>query len=322
MDENKIKELTRKFIAGSASEEEKNLLHHWYDQQYSHSYTEYHVNSGASKEEVRRRVYQQLTNQIKTENLNQKWKLRNWSIYTAAAVLIFLAVFTGISTWNNKSQEELIIATVSMGSVQKILLPDGSIVWLNAGSTLQYPRNFTRQIRSVNLLDGQAFFEITRDVDRPFEVQSSGLVISVLGTSFDVKAYKTESQSVVSVRTGRVNVQSEGDRVNNVVELIAGDQISIQKEDNSITKTVAPADIIGSWTEGRLTFQNEPVGSVINALERKYNIKAEVESDEILRQTVSLKVDEQPLKNILEVLQYTLGFKFEMINERTVKIYK
>jgi len=322
MDESKIRELTQKFLAGTASEKEKNLLHQWYDQQYNHRDIEYRVNSDVPKEKIRDRIYRRLVDQISAESSKRKRIWQDWGLRATAAALLFLIVFTGINILETKNQEEWIIATIPPGSVQKILLPDSSRVWLNSGSILQYPKKFSGQKRMVKLVEGQAFFDVTRDEDHPFQVQSNKLVISVLGTSFDVKAYTVESTAKVSVQTGLVNVRYGNNRSDKPVELSAGEYAMIQKKTGSVTKELIQLDFIGSWIEGRLTFKNEPVESVLNALERKYNIKIEVGSDDILRQTVSIKVDNQPLKDILEVLQYTLGFEYDMVDEQILKIYK
>jgi ferric-dicitrate binding protein FerR (iron transport regulator) len=140
-----------------------------------------------------------------------------WIGYAAAAVVTAVLALTAVITYRNLNTAGTMAATVPMqqtqtgkGQVKAVKLPDGSAVWLNAASRLQYPARFDGAQREV-YLEGEAFFDIAQQAAQPFIVHSGNLNTTVLGTSFNIKAFAALAQVQVTVVTGKVGVAAKGD---------------------------------------------------------------------------------------------------------------
>ena len=175
--------------------------------------------------------------------------------------------------------------TTPMGAQTKVVLPDQSVVWVNAGSTLRYGSDFNTNGRSVQL-DGEAYFEITRDSLKPFIVKSKKLDIKVLGTRFNVKAYGMDEMTDVTLVSGKVNV-SLRDEVAHAgdVTLTPNRKLSFNKQTNKVRVSEVDAKDALSWMDGSLKFSEQPFMSIAKDLERKFNVRIRVESD-LLRKEI------------------------------------
>ncbi len=177
--------------------------------------------------------------------------------------------------------------TTPMGAQTKVVLPDQSVVWVNAGSTLRYGSDFNTNGRSVQL-DGEAYFEITRDSLKPFIVKSKRLDIKVLGTSFNVKAYGMDETTDVTLVSGKVNV-SLRDEVAHAgdVTLTPNRKLSFNKQTNKVRVSEVDAKDALSWMDGSLKFSEQPFMSIAKDLERKFNVRIRVESDPLRKEIFS-----------------------------------
>jgi transmembrane sensor len=153
-----------------------------------------------------------------------------------------------------------------------LTLPDGSKVWLNAGTVFRYPKTFTGKIRAVELLEGRAFFDIKHQTDHPFIVKTKSINITVLGTSFDVRSYKKEGTTCVSVVTGKVGI-TRPDKANvKAIMLIAKQQVVVCNEVDCVRKVPVDEPQVNAWCKNNFVFDQESLSSVFKALEKEYTI--------------------------------------------------
>lgn len=122
-----------------------------------------------------------------------------------AAVIIPLFLFAGGMFYYLSPQNEMIEVSVAYGEQKRLILPDSSEVWLNAGSTILYPETFAKDKRLV-MLDGEAYFSVKKDTASPFIVEASQLSVKVLGTRFNVKAYPNDEKITTTLTSGKVEV--------------------------------------------------------------------------------------------------------------------
>ncbi|MFI5136663.1 MAG: FecR family protein [Sphingobacteriales bacterium] len=252
-------------------------------------------------------------------------RIKLWQVAASFALVAGISVLLyhyRAAFLNNPAQVKYVVHQTPKGNIQKIMLADGSTVWLNAGTVFKYPKTFDGKVRTVELVDGQAFFDIKHQEDHPFVVKTSNLNITVLGTSFDVKAYKNEKLTKVSVLTGKVGVSVQGQSNKPAIMLLPKQQVILNNATENIIQGTTKAIAIDSWRKNILVFDDENMNLVFKALERKYNTKINVEDKELLDQHISIKLNAQPLNNILEVLSFTKHFKYEMPNDSTVIIRK
>ncbi len=168
----------------------------------------------------------------------------------------------------------------------QLILADGSKVYLNSGSSLVYPAVFAKDKREV-YLDGEAYFEVSKEARRKFVVQTAYKAVEVLGTKFNVSVDKRQSLFEAVLVTGKIGLESNTGKIELIPNQYYGyDPDSGQDE----LKTVDTRDYI-SWIEGRLRFNREPLDKVIHRLEKSYNIKIEILDSKYLKYQISGNLD-------------------------------
>ncbi|WP_236978908.1 FecR family protein [Membranihabitans maritimus] len=320
MDRKRLEELAKKYLSGTASDGEKQELHGWYEEDLNSLDEDIIIQVDESKEDVRTRILSRLKSEIRRE---KNKKLKYFSGYRAAiAVVAIVFVFIGIFVWENFNREEWILVETSYGELKEVALPDNSVVWVNAGSKFRYPKKFDRNRRVVELENGQAFFDVSRDEKKPFYVRTKDLEVTVLGTSFDVKEYEEEASAKVSVLSGKVDVAYRGENESETVKLIKGEQVVVDLNLQKMMKENASEEAIAAWKDKRLVFNDESIFEVMNALERRYNIEILGDMSAWSSETISIKLDNQPLDDVLEVLKYTMEFEYKKIEKGKIEIMK
>lgn len=177
--------------------------------------------------------------------------------------------------FNSKiSPEEAMLTTVTaFGERKKVKLSDGSVVWLNAASRLGYPGRFSGDLREVTL-EGEAFFDVARNPDKPFVIRSGTLKTTVLGTSFNIRAYEEDKTMSVAVVTGKVRVSSSGKEL----QLEPNQQAVFDKKRHKLDKKPEmAASEMASWKEGMLQFRNTTFSEVTAVLKRSRGVSIQYE---------------------------------------------
>lgn len=169
------------------------------------------------------------------------------------------------------------VISIPNGGQYQVVLTDGSTVWLNASSTLRYPSRFTGQNREVEI-EGEAFFEVARDVDRPFVVRVKGHSVKVLGTAFNVSSYSDDPDTRVTLVHGSVEVaDQEGHGMASAVGLKPGEQAVIDGKGIEVKAVnVAPYT---AWRDGVFRFDETELRSVLRQLSRWYDMEVEYRGD-------------------------------------------
>jgi transmembrane sensor len=225
------------------------------------------------------------------------------------------------------------------GSRTRISLPDGSTVWLNAGSKLVYDKNFDSKLREVTLA-GEAYFDVARNPEKPFIIHTGKVDIKVLGTLFNVKSYPGEKVTEASLIRGSIEVMIR-DRPQEKIILKPNEKIVVsnetEQETSAQSKPVAnnapivaishlsyePKDstiIETSWVENKLILQDESLEETAVRLERWYGVLIRFENNEVKKLRFTGPLPSQSIQKTLEALKITGGFNFT-INENNVLIY-
>lgn len=207
------------------------------------------------------------------------WTTLSQTFRIAASVLLVLGIafyfwkHNGLPLAGNK-----VSVVTGKGERKEIKLPDGSVVWLNESSSMEYPRQFAEERRQVTLLDGEAYFDIKRDEKKPFFVQASGTTTRVLGTAFNIRSYHFLKSILVTVTRGKVEVQKdEGTEGPDRKILLPNEQVSYDVRTREIRKVNVNSANAVAWKDGRLLFDNESFANVIAILENKFDVKIQAE---------------------------------------------
>jgi ferric-dicitrate binding protein FerR (iron transport regulator) len=248
---------------------------------------------------------------------------KNLTIYRislqVAAVLILGLIFTSVWFYTSRVYTPEIIRNIStpLASRTSFELPDGSKVWLNAGSSISFPGKFAGKTRSVKLI-GEAYFDVKAD-QIPFLVETPRFTVNVLGTAFDVMAYEGEPASVTLER-GKVELQNEGKSLG---FLDPGQQAQFSQGSDKINIDKVESEIFTSWKENRLIFQSEPLELLAKRLERWYNLTIVISDPSLNSLKVTGKIEVESFSEVLDLMEYTLPIKYQYNkNERILTILK
>lgn len=235
-----------------------------------------------------------------------------------AAVIIPLFLLGGFLLYSLSVGDELIEVTAAYGEQKRLLLPDSSEIWLNAGSSIIYPKTFAENKRLVTL-DGEAYFIVSKDTTKPFIVETSHLSVKVLGTKFNVKAYADDERVSATLTSGKVEVKvhSQLPRI-----LQPNERLTYDESTSHIDISTVESIDTDSWIKGRLFFANATAEEIFRALERRYNTTIEntLSIPATRRYTVKFLKDEN-LNEMLNILADIIGFTYQQ-NENKIIITK
>lgn len=210
----------------------------------------------------------------------------------AAALLVLLATATSayfVGTRYNYLPQTVaqFKTTAPLGEKSKVLLPDGTVAWVNSGSTLSYNSDFNGTIRQVSL-DGEAYFEVTHNPAKPFIVKANELDVKVLGTHFNVKAYSSDKTVDVSLISGKVNVHLKNKVSHNSdIILRPNSMLTLHKESDKVDVISIKGSDANAWINGKLTFSKQSFVNIAQDLERKYNVQIIIASEKLTQEIFS-----------------------------------
>ena len=237
-----------------------------------------------------------------------------WIARIAAAVILVLGFTYIFYQYQDLTSEKLnlqAMAQTDKSSQKEIALPDGSKVWLNRNSELLYPESFDGDTRTL-YLKGEAFFEISPDKSKPFIVHSGSSKTTVLGTSFNLRAYDKEDEVKLTVVTGKVAFTLADDKEGVIVT--PGDAAVLANGTKLISQVNNEDLNFLSWKTKQLMFDDTPMEKLINSLERHFNIKIDVENAETLNCRFTGDFEKTEIENAIKVITRATGTTYT-INE-------
>ena len=261
--------------------------------------------------EIEKRIWARLEKEMQTQailTVEPRWKK-----YTRIAATILIPVlmaglayyYTESSSYKNSKDMYI---NVEMGQKANMTLPDGTQVWLNSAGSLSYSNSYNKKDRVV-YLQGEAFFEVSKDKKRPFKVMVNELTVEVLGTSFNVKAYPEDDQISTTLIEGHLKVSDNKESC----ILYPNEKIIFNKQSHSFTKTtLMDAERSCSWKNNELAFEQEPLEEIAKILERMYNIKIIFTSEDLKKIRFSGKVKNNNLESVLQLVSLTSPIQYSI----------
>jgi transmembrane sensor len=216
----------------------------------------------------------------------------------------------------NKSVEEKLVfneLAIPYGKKLQITLSDGTLVYLNAGSTLKYPVKFLPGMERQVFLNGEAFFEVAKDTKNLFVVNTSEVNIQVYGTKFNVNAYKEDQEINTVLVEGSVGIYSPNEKgSNNIVLLTPNHMASWNKKEQQLRKNeVVDVNEYTAWTRGQMIFKVRPFSEIIKVLERHYDVAITNNYKHLNNQRFFAKFDIETIDQVLESFQGSEPFVFK-----------
>ena len=262
MTEQKVEELIQKYGDGTASDDELQELMQWY--RNSLGEVQWVISGPSEKQEVYNRMLSRMQKEIRAA----KSPVVSFPWSKVAAVFVLLLGIAALLVYYKPFSPAYLTVNNPSGKIRLIRLPDGSTVSLNANSTLQYAKDFERN-RSLEL-KGEGYFNVTHDPSHPFMVKAGDLQTTVLGTSFNIKAYPSLVNTTISLVTGRVRVTHESKELG---LLLPSKQLTYDRLKQTAIVAIIDTSKVTSWTKGKLQFEGEKFSEIAAALENWYGVK-------------------------------------------------
>lgn len=238
--------------------------------------------------------------------------IAKWTLRIAAIIILPLLVFLGVQTYRevNLKKEVWVEINAPAWTRAQFSLPDGTTGWLNSNSSIKYKGNFIAD-RKVTL-KGEAFFDVYKDKKKPFSVNTNEVLVTVLGTRFNIASYDNEKTVEVVLEEGKLvfnNKEMKQSYTMNPNDLVIYDK-ALKKYS---TEVVQPRKYL-SWTEGKLVFRNDPLDIIARRMERWYNI--DVKIDEKLSDDLRLRATfiDESLEEVLDLLKRSLPIDYKIEN--------
>ncbi len=258
----------------------------------------------------------------------QTTKIINWFSKVAAILFIPLIItsiwFFGKSlkqgAFDNEKFNQLtqIYNTVSAptGGRTKAVLPDGSEVWLNSGSSIQYPVLSKEEYREVKLI-GEGFFKVTKNKEKPMLVTTTGMQVKVYGTTFNIKAYEDDLNIETALVEGKISIirlNEKGESADTEYQMKPGELSILNKQNNTVGITaVNNMEVFTGWVNERYVFKNTRFKEILERLERIHNIEFVLEDKTLGEYNFDATFEGQNIDRIMEIFAISLPIKWKSI---------
>ncbi|MFW5759707.1 MAG: FecR family protein [Cyclobacteriaceae bacterium] len=269
------------------------------------------------KSKVKHKIDLQIRNESQGRNYNY------FSIILKVAAVLILSLVLSYFVLQNFSSSEyheisnqdlkisLIQKVTSSSQRSRVILPDSSIAWLNVNSKIIFPEVFSDSVRHVELI-GEAYFEVIKESDRPFQIESGEIKTTVLGTSFTVLARPKANEIDVAVVSGKVMVSKQTD----TILLAAHEKATYSRTADKITHSRIDNTLLyNAWAKNRFEVDNMPMRELILILEKIYQV--DIEMDRSLNHClITLEYQNQSLEILLKMIKDALQIRYEVKEDK------
>lgn len=315
-------EIFERYIQNRANQDEVRRLSVWIKNNQEISlWLEQQIMASSSTidSEVRMRMLRNIETAIGSENKvdDQKqnrirFQLNKWMRVAAMFILPLLTAGGVYFYMSRESSSAPLVIAVERGQKANITLPDGSKVWLNSQSKLTYSANFNIKKRELQL-DGEAYFEVAHNPNKPFIVQSNDISVEALGTAFGMKAYNEDKLISSILMRGKVRVTTpDGEAILMPNDRIMYDKTTRKKVKNAVTNAT---DFTG-WIHNELRFENESLGDIAKTIQRIYNVDIVFSTVKLKNQRYTGTINNNSLESVLNIISLTSPVLFQINNQQ------
>lgn len=236
--------------------------------------------------------------------------------YAAVAAFLIACFATCYGVSSIYTASERVTLQTQNGEHTKYTLSDGTMVWLDAGSTLRYPDGFTDDTRIVSL-SGEAYFSVASDSSKLFLVQAEHGQITVTGTAFNVRSWPNEQKTIVAVVEGQVVLAAKGD-ASSAVSINPGQSSSVAI--NNSPSTPRPTDVLRhtAWMQRKAYFDNVPLSDILSQLERWYNVQCDLSNASVAQERLTIQLDAHSLNNALHLVTKLTDLQYERVGDHII----
>ncbi|RBL88199.1 FecR family protein [Chitinophaga flava] len=305
---NGVKALLKRFLQGTATPEETEKIAYWYS-------TLQDPEQSVLSPEERTILKQSILHNIIRQTIPAKQGIsRKWFRYAAAVLLVASLGGWLYSRYNSMAAPTVIYSGI--GATRRIVLPDSSIVTMNAGSTLRIAASFGNRERNIEL-EGEAFFDIKPNPTCPFRVHHGQLTTTVLGTSFNIRAYPGEENAKVAVASGKVQVDIQGKEEQHFL-LGSHETLQYSTLQGNARKGREDTGRIGQWQQKVLDFNGYTLTAMVADLQRQYPVGIQLHTTPADTAHYNISFQQENIQDILAVLSGLTGITYKNENGQII----
>lgn len=304
-------ELLYKFFNGAASYDEEVYVRTWMESSEENKRKFYHE----------RKIFDALLLQadgtLKEIKKPKRMLIHNHTfrefIKIASVVLLTLTADFLYQTYQ-EAHQPIAMQTIHVpaGQYINITLPDGTLVWLNARTTFRYPVNFTKKQRNVEL-NGEAYFEVTKNENSPFSVKTDKHTVKVLGTKFNIEAYSEKNNFVTTLMEGKVSIHPTASPS---TPLLLKPNTKAIYENGELTVQYVDDYSVYRWREGLICFKDASFASIMEDFEKYYGVKISINNNKVNKNKYTGKFRQRDgVDYALHVLQRDIYFSYKKDDE-------
>lgn len=285
------------------------------------------VEAGLSEAELLEKKWEKISSRLGINKNGIKrsvfvFNKRKFIAVATAAFVISLLVIGSITyklllnTNNNSNSNDLAVFTTistNEGERANICLPDSSRVIINSGSLFSYSNDYNKSERIVHF-EGEAFFDIRTNRDKPFVVKLDDMTITATGTKFNVLSYKDDNRTETTLEEGKINVLIKD---NNTFDLMPGQQAVFFKQTEEAVVHDVITETYTSWKENKLRLIETPLEEALKKIERRYNVTFEVIDADILELKYTATFIDETVDEIMQILEGVSPIKYKIYNQTT-----
>ena len=276
----------------------------------------YHLGKFSQHADGQRIAYaeKKLYKRLNEEKEKRKKTVRMYRLIRYAAIIALLLLVgggIGYLYYHDETDQQMMIVAANEGIIKEISLPDGTKVWLNNSATLKYPCEFSDKERNV-YLEGEAYFEVTKNHRQPFIVQSDAMRVRVLGTTFNLKCDKHCRVAEATLIEGEIEVR--GNKDEGQIILAPGQRAELNKSNRHLTVKQVDAQMDAVWHNNLIPFQKADIFTITKALERFYAVKIilspDIQADKTYSGVLKRKSD---IESVLKSLQNSIPIDYKIV---------
>ncbi len=307
--------LLEKYAAGQCSESEIVMVEKWLNDQQDLPLIEASAFTAAEHQETEAFLWSRIESGRRINK--NKFIIFNSGFGAAIAACMVMAIAAIFYlTYRSKSNSSnLITLQAKSAHIDTLMLADGSRVILNAGAKLIYPKEFIGASREIQLLEGEAFFEVQKNPAKPFIVHTDSTEVKVLGTKFNIN--KSRSKISVILKEGKVAFKKGKD----AVILLPGQRAVYSNANGISTPDQVNLNQYLSWRAGTLWFEDRPMDEVLDALEKRYDLNFVVKQPHINKLLFTGKIKSENAAEALKLIMLSSNLRFKSSGDRTINVY-
>jgi ferric-dicitrate binding protein FerR (iron transport regulator) len=314
-------------LDGEITLQEKELLYNWISK--SESNARYYAQikdlweaslANASEIAQTSQEWERFNRRIAAHPKKLKKRFNRVTWYQVAAVLVIGLLIANLLIPKIKTNEPIYYTSIAPeGSIAQTILPDGTMIYLNAGTALKYDVNQSGKQRDV-YINGEAWFNVEKNKEKPFVVHTPYYNVKVLGTQFNVKTYEDEETVVTTLEEGSIQVlSSEKLKLQEDIILKPGEQLVYNKTNQNFTHLKkVDTRLFSSWKDNKLIFLDMQFGELVQLLERKYGVEMVVADESILTEHFTGTIKNETILEILNIIEHTHPIRYKLEGQKVI----